>query len=173
MKPMNMKVSVLIIGMVMLFTLPSQAQYNTALGVRAGGTSGVTIKHFPKTASSSTAVEGIVGFFGNGFSVTGLLERHAQAFDLVGLSWYYGPGVHLAYYNNGVPYSRYRLRDVGYEPIDELGIGINGIVGLEYRIQDNVPIAFSVDLKPFLEVTSRGDAGFALDPSIGIKIILK
>src|SRR5690242_4095924 len=44
--------------------------YNTALGIRVGGTSGVTIKNF---YSRKAAFEGIIGTFGNGFSLTGLM----------------------------------------------------------------------------------------------------
>src|SRR5205809_419262 len=75
--------------------------YNTALGIRVGGTSGVSIKHF---YTRSAAFEGLIGTFGNGFSLTGLLERHANAFDAKGLNWYWGAGAHVAFYNGNSHY---------------------------------------------------------------------
>jgi hypothetical protein len=77
----------------------------------------------------------------------------------------------VAFYNQGRPYSS--LRDTGYRDRDAVGFGINGIVGLEYRLPDNIPLAISLDLKPFLEIDTRGDAGVAIDPGLGIKFFLK
>jgi hypothetical protein len=169
-----MKVLIKIIVVVVLVNVVCVASvcaqsYTTALGLRVGGTTGVTLKH---AIRPSTMVEGIVGGFSNGFSVTGLIEKHTLAFNERGLNWYYGGGAHIAVYNNRGRYDRFG-REVDYNRDDDLGLGINGIVGLEYRLPDNVPIAFSVDLKPFIEFTSGGNVGFALDPSIGIKFILR
>ncbi len=145
------------------------AQYNTAFGIRLGGTSGLTIKHFYKPA---TAVEGIVGTFGNGFSLTALLEKHLPVYEAPGLTFYYGGGLHVAFYNGR--YARNSFgRDIDYRSGNDAGIGINGIVGLEYRLPDNIPIAFSIDLKPFIEFGSNGYVAVAADPSIGIKFILR
>jgi hypothetical protein len=143
--------------------------YTTALGVRLGGTSGATIKHFFRPA---TAVEGILGTFGNGFSITGLIEKNAQAFDVEGLSWYYGGGAHIAFYNGNRYYNVYG-RDVTYRDNHDIGIGINGIIGLEYMLPDNIPVAFSLDLKPFIEIDSDGDVGVAPDLALGIKFLIR
>jgi hypothetical protein len=148
---------------------PGHAQYNTALGIRLGGTSGLSVKHFYR---SPMAFEGIIGGIPNGFSVTGLVEKHRLAFNERGLNWYYGGGAHVAAYSDRHYYSRFG-REFDYRTSGEMGFGVDGIIGLEYRLPDNVPIAFSVDLKPFLEITTGGEAGFALDPSIGIKFIFK
>ena len=144
----------------------SHAQTNE-LGVRFGGTSGLTLRHY---TSNTRSIEGILGFYGNGFSVTALFERHHSAFDVQGLQWYYGPGVHVAYYQTGRPSSSFR--DTGYRNNEALGFAVNGIVGLEYRLPDNVPIAFSIDLKPFLEIDTNGDAAVAIDPGLGIRVYL-
>src|SRR5688572_176662 len=108
--------------------------YSTALGVRVGGTSGVTLKHF---TSNAMAVEGILGTLGNGFSLTALGERHANAFDAVGLNWYYGAGGHVAFYN-GNSYYRVGGREVPYRDNHDVGVGIDGIVGLEYTLPDDI-----------------------------------
>jgi hypothetical protein len=143
--------------------------YNTALGVRIGGTSGITVKNFFRTA---TAFEGILGVFGNGFSITGLIEKNAQAFDVQGLSWYYGGGAHIAFYNGNRYYNVYG-RDITYRDNHDVGIGINGIIGLEYMLPDNIPVAFSLDLKPFIEIDSDGDVAVAPDLALGIKFLIR
>lgn len=136
--------------------------YNTAVGVRGIGTSGLTIKYFN---SSSTAFEGILGLGPDAFSITLLYETYTNAFDEPGLYWYYGVGGHLATQTDWVYYDGIRgyRREKG-----DLGIGVDGIFGIEYKINE-VPIAVSLDVKPFLEVTTNGDAYLALDPGLGVK----
>lgn len=151
------------------YVAPPDRPYHTSIGIRVGGTSGVTLKHYYRP---TMAIEGIIGTFGNGFSITGLIQKSANAFDLEGLNWYYGGGAHVAFYN-GNRYYRLYGREVVYRENHDVGIGINGIIGLEYRLPDNVPVAFSLDLKPFIEVDSDGDVGVAPDMALGIKFILQ
>jgi hypothetical protein len=151
------------------YTPVFRTPYKTSLGIRLGGTSGATVKHFFRPA---TAVEGILGTFGNGFSITGLVEKNAQAFDVKGLNWYYGGGAHIAFYN-GNKYYWMEGRHVHYRDNNDVGVGINGIIGLEYMLPDNVPVAFSLDLKPFIEIDSDGDVGVAPDLALGIKFLIR
>jgi hypothetical protein len=168
---------VIVVGFLLLSFGVSNAQYTpvfrtpykTALGIRVGGTSGADIKHFFRPA---TAVEGILGVFGDGFSITGLVEKNAQAFDVEGLNWYYGGGAHIAFYNGNRNYG-YFGRDIHYRDSNDVGIGINGIIGLEYILPDNIPVAFSLDLKPFIEIDSDGDVGVAPDLALGIKFLIR
>ncbi|SHJ60801.1 hypothetical protein SAMN04488028_101656 [Reichenbachiella agariperforans] len=139
----------------------SRYDYQTAVGVRGIGTSGLTIKHFTKR---STAIEGIIGFYPNAFSATVLYERYASAFDVRGLNWYYGVGGHIATQSDVVDNEGIYRRESS-----EFGLGVDGIFGIEYKIQ-NVPIAVSLDFKPFVEVATDGDAFMALDPGLGIKV---
>ena len=155
----------LLIALTCSWSVSAQRNYQTALGARIGGTSGFTIKHFYKPSS---AVEGIVGFFGNGFSLTGLVEKHQKAFDVKELSFYYGAGAHLAIYNNRNRYYDRLWRDVNYDYQTDVGIGINGLLGLEYTFTE-IPLAISLDLKPFIEIGSGGYVGFSPDPSFGVK----
>jgi hypothetical protein len=83
------KNAIIVIG-VILFSLSSSAQennetltpainkstYRTAFGLRAGITSGLTIKHFVTNAG---AIEGIVGVWPNSFTITALYEHHVNA----------------------------------------------------------------------------------------------
>ncbi len=120
--------------------------YNTAIGVRGTFVSGLTVKHFIK---EDTALEGILSFGRWGMNLTGLYERHARAFDTEGLNWYYGAGAHLGNWNNDYPQLERRGEFVV--------IGIDGVIGLEYKIQE-IPITFSADYKPQLNFT--GYPGF-------------
>ncbi len=138
-------------------------QYNSAIGFRGLGTSGLTIKHFTK---SNRAIEGIVGLYPDAFSVTVLVETYVNAFDQPGLNWYYGFGGHVATQSDWVYNENYR----GYRRANgDFGLGVDGIFGIEYKINE-VPIAVSLDVKPFLEVTTNGDAYLAVDPGLGVKV---
>ncbi|MGC4022887.1 MAG: hypothetical protein QM734_13540 [Cyclobacteriaceae bacterium] len=146
------------------------AQYNTALGIRMGGTTGIDGKFFTR---QSKAVEAIVGWFGNGSSVTVLFEKYSPVYNARGLYVYYGGGPHVAFYDGGNRHAKYFGRDIDYRRSNDFGMGIDGIIGFEYRMPDGIPISFSLDLKPFVELGSSGYIGFAPDPSIGIKFILR
>jgi hypothetical protein len=166
-------VSIVVRGfMIALFLISFQlhAQYNTAVGFRVGGTTGVGGKFFIK---QSKAIEAIVGSFGNGISFTGLVEKYMPVYNATGLYVYYGGGGHLAFYNGQGRYYGYFGREVDYHRNNDLGFGINGIVGFEYRMPDGIPISFSIDLKPFIEMGTGGYIATAPDPSFGVKIILK
>ena len=159
---------VLLAAIVCLMAATTYGQtYNTALGIRVGGTSGVAVKHFYK---NQMAWEGQLGVFGNGTSITGLVMKHGNAFSTPGLRYYAGGGAHLAFYN-GRSYSTRLGRDITYYQTDAVAIGVNGILGLEYILAD-IPLGISFDLKPFMEVGPGGHLGFSPDPSIGIKFII-
>lgn len=139
--------------------------YRTAIGVRAGGTSGLTIKHF---TGANTALEGIVGVWPNALGLTLLVERHVNAFNEPGLNWYYGAGGHVAFAADRYYYEAprgYRYRYYG----DYVGAGVDGILGIEYKIVP-IPFAISLDLKPFVEVNTNSNVYVGLDPGLGIKV---
>ncbi len=128
----------------------SAQNYNTALGIRAGAFNGVSLKHF---LSSRHAVEGILSFRWQGFSVTGLYEIHDQAFDVQGLQWYYGFGAHVGFWDG---------RNVRWtDGVDnQVILGVDGIIGLEYNFAE-IPINISLDWKPALNLI--GYSGFWAD----------
>lgn len=149
-------------------SLVAQKSYNTAIGLRAGGTSGLTVKQF---IGSSHAIEGIIGFWPNAFSITATYQKYTSSGSVTGLNWYYGGGAHVAIETDPTyHYDKNRGRWYYYRYHDEgVGIGIDGIIGLEYKIPA-IPFAISLDLKPFLEVGSYGGVFAALDPGLGIKV---
>jgi hypothetical protein len=143
--------------------------YRTAIGLRAGGTSGLTIKHF---MTPNHAIEGIIGAWPNAINLTGLFEWHVATPGAPGLKWYYGIGAHATVYRdryfyyrenpNGNRYRYYRVRENG------VGLGIDGIFGLEYKIKP-IPLALSLDLKPYIEIGSNNVVYSSFDPGLGLK----
>ncbi len=142
----------------------AKAQYNTAIGLRAGFTSGLTVKHF--FGGGNKAVEGIIGLWPYSTSITGLYEVHKGA-GTAGLNFYYGVGAHVAFRTSRIYYSRYYDRYYRYYYNNALGI--DGILGIEYKVPE-IPFALSLDLKPFIEFHNDGYVYSALDPGLGLKI---
>ena len=140
------------------------SSYSTAIGLRGGETSGLTIKHF---IGGQTAIEGILGFWHHGLHATVLIEYYANAFGASGLNWYYGGGGHFAI-DGGRSYYGYGQKRKDYYDDGNFGLGVDGIVGLEYKIT-NIPIAISLDLKPYVEVISNGRIWGSIDPGLGVK----
>lgn len=139
------------------------SDYQTAVGLRGGPWADLTIKHF---FNPNVAIEGWVGAWPRTLRVTVLVEKHQSAFGTRGLNWYYGGGGHIrpGYWGG------YKYRGRWYpEYYDGVGFGVDGIVGLEFKIPE-VPIAISGDLHPFLELNSAGWAGLFVDPGLGIKL---
>ena len=145
----------------------AQAQYDFAAGLRSGGTSGITIKR----NYDYSALEGIIGFWSDGLSLTALWQRTTMAFRQPSLRWYYGVGAHVAVYGEefegkgGLSWYRHPQWDNDAK----FGIGADLIVGLEYKVP-NIPLAFSADLKPFAEIITNNEFIFFLDPGIGLKL---
>lgn len=138
--------------------LLSKAQdYKTAIGLRGGGPSGLTVKHF---IGGNAALEGILGAGFGGVEIVGLYEIHANAFDVPRLNWYYGGGAHVGGYNGGRRYRGYYYAD------NYIGIGVDGVVGIEYNIAD-IPINIGVDLQPRLNLVSR--LGFWVNGGLSVR----
>lgn len=145
------------------YPMASYGQSRNALGIRGMGTTGLTYKHFN---SRSRAIEIIMGFANNSFSLTGLYEKYANPFQSNYLDLYYGLGGHAVIRSNSrLGFERDRFEDAD----DQFGLGVDGILGLELIIP-NTPLAMSLDVKPFVEVVTSGNVYFGFDPGFGIKI---
>ena len=121
--------------------------YQTSIGLRAGLSSGITLKHFISTAD---AVEGILTTRWGGFNLTGLYERHMRAFDTDHLYFYFGGGAHLGVWGGKAnPW----FSDNNTYTV----IGLDGILGLEY-VFDEIPFNISLDWKPGINLI--GYTGF-------------
>lgn len=143
-----MKKAIIFIAATLLtITAVSAQNYKWAGGVRIGGDQvGATVKH---KFNSSSAVEAIFSYpWDNGFNITGLYERHIPVISQ-GFNFYYGFGGHIGSWDH------------------DFAIGVDGIVGLEYKLP-MAPIAFSVDYKPTFNIASHTHFYMA-DIALGIK----
>ena len=163
-----MKKLILFVTAILLTSLVSlNAQYNIALGLRAGGTSGITLK---KITTNYTAVEGIVGFWNDGLSITGLYEKHPGAPG--NFHWIFGAGAHLTFYEDnlrGDSFPAWYADHPGDIEDGALGFGIDAVGGLEFFFE-KIPLAISFELKPFIEFTTSENIWLSLDPGFGIKL---
>lgn len=129
----------------------SQAQdYNWAIGVRGGFyASGVTVKY---NFDPTNTIEAIVAF-DRGVNVFGLYERNIPVITQ-GFNFFYGAGVNLGSWRKSSE--------------NKFTAGIDGIAGLEYKIQ-SIPLAFSIDYKPNLNFA--GHTGFhGLDFGLSMRV---
>lgn len=127
-------------------------EYGTGIGLRIGSfQNGITIKHY---IDDQNAVEGILGIGNGAFVVTGFYQRHADAFDLEGLMWFYGIGAHVGGISNNNNNSK------------GLMLGADAILGLEWLIPA-VPISLTADLHPGLELLNGSLLG--VEPALSIR----
>lgn len=141
--------------------------YKNAVGLRAGETSGITYKHM---FDNSTAFEGILSVWPYTLGITGLYEKNINMGE-PGLNFYFGGGGHMNL--GGARYRTYYLygrREYVYvRRSGDIALGIDGVVGLEYKFKP-IPLAISADIKPYLEISTYGYRYTTLDPSIGLKL---
>ena len=126
--------------------------YDWALGVRLGDNmSGFSAK---KSITTSSKIEGVIAFpYSQGINIMGLYQKYMPVIDN-GFHFYYGFGAHIGN-------ERYRKHG---ECHSGASLGADGVVGLEYKLFE-VPLAFSIDYKPALNLVGHNTlnlAGFAL-----------
>jgi hypothetical protein len=147
----------LMIGLSMA-SLGRAQEYKTGIGIRAGFSSGLTIKHF---LSRKAAFEGLITTRWQGFDLTGLYEVHGKAFNADHLNWYYGGGAHIGFYNGDHAYW-------GNNGTSYTVIGIDGILGLEYTFEE-IPINIGIDWKPALNII--GYSGFWSEGALSVRYV--
>lgn len=114
--------------------------YKKAIGFRGGFPTAITGKYF---VNKTDAIEGLLSGYRGGFEVTGLYEKHANAFDIPYLNWYYGAGGHIGAFDGDIARPGYYFdgRGRGFT------IGLDAILGLEYTLTE-IPFVIGVDMKP-------------------------
>ncbi|MFD2248321.1 hypothetical protein [Pontibacter ruber] len=143
------------LALVVALASTTQAQnYSTGIGARGGAAAGLTVKHFIK---GDAAIEGILSssFRYRGAVLTVLYEKHAPAFNAKGLQWYYGLGGHIGFYEGRYYYVRHHKHYDEYYDDNVVGVGIDGVLGLEYFIGD-IPFTIGADIKPYLNIPRGG-----------------
>jgi opacity protein-like surface antigen len=141
-----------------IVALVSAQDYKTGIGIRAGFSSGLTIKHFTK---QKAAFEGLLKTRWQGFEVTGLYEIHNQAFDVALLKWFYGGGAHIGFYNGNYVYW-------GVNGTTYTVVGIDGILGIEYTFSE-IPVNIGIDWKPALNLV--GYSGLWSEGALSIRFV--
>lgn len=158
-----MKRLIIVVIIVAGMAVSASAQdYRTAIGVRAGYPAGITLKHF---MSGKTAFEGLFTTRWGGLAVTGLFEAHAQAFDVGNLNWYYGFGAHVGFFDAN------RNRYWGDDGRDYTVVGVDGILGIEYRFTE-IPIVLGVDWKPSFDILGYTDF-YGDGIALSVRFVLK
>lgn len=158
MKRVLLLVSIFLAGL----TLCSRAQsFQTAIGVRIGEPSGITVLHY---MSPQNALEGILGIGSNWFTITGLYEFHSQ-FSTPGLGWFVGGGAHVGALDRQYYYNDRYYGSGGFI------LGVDGILGLDYTIP-GAPLNLSLDWKPDITLASfsgvyAGEFGLSVRYTIG------
>jgi len=137
MQIMKGKLIIISVFAILLSSNLKAQDYVNSIGVRAGLSQGITFKHF---MSTTDALEGILAVRWGGFNVTGLYERHTNAFDVNSLYFYYGAGAHVGFWDGS---SSPWFNDNNSYTV----IGIDGIIGLEYVFSD-IPFNIGLDWKP-------------------------
>jgi len=120
-----------------------QAQsYKSAIGLRGGDPSGITFKTFLNSTNALELIAG-TGYWGHNFVITGFYEWQYPTDWTPNLDWFIGPGAHLGFWND------YYKDDYGTGIL----IGVDGIIGLEYTL-DDIPLNLGLGVGPSFQLTS-------------------
>lgn len=138
------KKTVFVVMMLTCMAFTGNAQeYRSGIGLRGGMFNGISFKHF---VNPDNAFEIVAALRYRGPFVAGMYQIHANAFDVPGLAWYYGPGAYIGFVEGRYRGSWFDQPDRTYTIL-----GVNGVVGLEYKI-DEIPITIGVDVTPALHL---------------------
>lgn len=139
----NIKKQELILMLLLLALIAPRADaqfYQNAAGLRLGNASGLTGKTL---VSKRFLLEGIISTRWRGINIVALGEITQSLVDYRGLSWYYGVGAHIGFWDY----------PGDSEESTKLFTGVDGIVGMEYTF-DEIPLNLALDWKPFLNILS-------------------
>ena len=149
----------------LLCTNDVQAQYySSAIGARLGSPLSVSYKTF---VNETSAVEAYVGFRGySGYSWVSAnvaYQIHNMIGDVDGLSWYYGFGAGLYFYNF----------DSGFfnDNSSNTAFSVQGYLGLDYAFAE-APINLTVDWIPTYFINGYGSGFGAGYGTLGVRYIL-
>lgn len=130
--------------------------YQTGLGLRFGGImSGISVRHF---VSPSGALEGLASFGRHAFMITGLYESFHPFPNAEGLSWFFGGGAHVGFFQDNYRYEYFYYKSYKNKTIkviedgnEQFSFGGDFIIGLDYKFR-NTPINISLDVKPMIDI---------------------
>lgn len=148
-----MKYTFTLLFMFLMVSVIAQ-EYKNSAGFRLGKTDGVTYKRF---LTDNAAIEFMLGFGGydNGTQIYSIYQWHYQIPTpfTESLYMYYGVGGHAGYINTNINRNYYTNDSTVVTENESKAyytIGVDGVIGLEYRIFA-VPMTVSMELKPYFE----------------------
>lgn len=149
----------LIFSLVIMFACSAaySQNYKSAIGLRLGYPASISLKTF---LNEKAAVEAYVGYrryasYVNFLTVGALYEIHTPIADVDGLSWYYGFGASVYFWN----YDDVFFANDNY---NNLNVGIMGALGLDFKFP-NAPLNLSVDWVPAFVIGDAYRSGFRGD----------
>lgn len=156
------------------FAMSTQAQ-EQAIGIRfgSGNVKGAELSYQMPMGGETNRLQldlG-VGFDGDDlvdYFSTGLTGTYQWVFalaDVDGLAWYAGAGATLGFWS-------YETSVIGYEYSDSgLGLGVGGIVGIEYTL-DGAPVQFSLDTRPMFNLVGSDDYNGSWGAAFAVRYVL-
>jgi len=148
--PLQMRSTFLVFGFFLAGVVSAQ-NYTRDFGVRLGNHFSATCRQYME---EDQALELMLFIGRQGMTITLLKEYFQPARGQISKNLYfqYGYGAHLGFRHTDhytVLNRTYRLEDYRTSPL----LGINGLIGLEYRFPE-FPFLISVDLKPYFEYST-------------------
>jgi hypothetical protein len=132
---------------ILLSVMLSGQEYNRAVGIRGGVTSGVEYRHF---FNQNHAGKVLLGYRNRGLLIHGIYEVHrSDLFPSANqLSFVYGAGIHAGYQR----WVKKRIEGqvVFADLATGLVAGIDGLMALEFST-DVLPLILGIEVKPFMD----------------------
>ncbi|MFN7119665.1 MAG: hypothetical protein ACK4TA_22915 [Saprospiraceae bacterium] len=145
-------------------TVANAQNYTSAIGLRLGYPLSVSYKHFLNENGAIEAFGGFRSYAGYGwFNVGGLYQHHKPIADVEGLSWYFGGGASVYFWN-------YDNDFIGADA--STSFGILGNLGLDYKFAD-APINVTLDWVPAFFVNGYGSGFGGGYGALGLRYVLK
>lgn len=144
----------------LIFTSLFSQDYDRAAGLRLGASPGITYRQM---LGSDFSAEVMLLRQNHGSVAVLLFEKHRPVllFDEINMNLVYGAGAHI-----GIGFGNRWIYDP-YEPEyhkvrnNRLRLGVDAYVSLEYKM-DDLPLLFSLDCKPYLELFDNPYSGIHL-----------
>ena len=139
------KYGIFLCGLLLLSFNGFSQSYKTGIGIRTGLPFGITAKHF---ISEKSAFEFLAGTRWGGIAFSGLYEWHRPTNPHPSLSWYFGAGAAMGFYDKRSPWV--------FEDETRVIIGVQGIIGIEYTFND-APLNLGFDWIPLFNMIGFSD----------------
>lgn len=144
---------IFITGLLFTCTSLTAQNYTRAFGARGGFSPGLLYRSYKY---DHLAYETLLSVYSNGMKITFLVEQFRPAefkFADENMWLVYGFGAHAGWHitdHYEIFFTRYHYENQMIAPL----LGIDGLIGLEYHLQE-FPLVFGLDYKPFFQFSTR------------------